>query len=71
MLGMTFSTPIKATCTGGVEVDKPAFPSFSTTHSVPVSAMAKFAPETPISARMKSSRKCLRAMAVSAWCSAV
>ena len=41
MLGMTFSMPIRATWTGGVEVDRPALPSFSTTTIVPVSAMAK------------------------------
>ena len=64
--GMTFSTPIRVTSTGGTVVHIRPFPSDSTTHTVPVSATAKFAPETPTFAFRNFSRRCWRAASVRA-----
>ena len=46
----TFSMPVMAMCRSGRVVHIRPLPSFSTKHSVPVSATAKFTPEMPTSA---------------------
>jgi hypothetical protein len=46
----TFSMPMTAICTSGTVVDRRPLPSFSTSHSVPVSAAAKLTPDRPMSA---------------------
>ena len=40
--------PTSTTWTGGVAVERPALPSFSTMTTVPESATAKLQPETPM-----------------------
>ena len=46
-VGTSFSMPITVTSTSGRVVHIRPLPSDSNTHTVPVSATAKFAPETP------------------------
>src|SRR5208282_5975440 len=57
---MTFSIPITATKVSGIVLDSRPLPSFSTTISVPVSAIAKLTPVTPKSAARKIARKRVR-----------
>src|ERR1035437_6448590 len=70
-LSTTFSSPITAMWIGGTCVDIRPFPSFSTRQSVPVSATAKFTPESPASASKNFCRSTRRAVAVSASTSSV
>jgi len=49
--------PITVTSTGGRVTHMRPLPSDSTTPTVPVSAIAKFAPLTPIRAERKRSRR--------------
>ena len=63
--GSTFSIPITVISTGGSVVHMRPLPSDSTTPTVPVSAMPKFAPETPTRARRKAWRRWRRAASVS------
>src|SRR5207247_2236908 len=62
--GMTFSTPITATCTRGSEVAMRPLPSLVTRTTVPVSATAKLAPVMPRSAVRNFSRNSSRAILV-------
>ena len=59
---MTFSMPIMETWMGGRDVERRWLPSFSTRTMVPVSAMPKFAPVTPMSAWLNFSRRACRAI---------
>ena len=63
--GTTFSIPITVTSTSGRVVHIRPLPSDSTTTTLPVSAHAKFAPETATRVRRKASRRNARAAAVS------
>ena len=54
---MSFSIPMSVTSTCGSVVHIRPFPSDSTTHTVPVSATAKFAPEMPTFAERNFSRR--------------
>src|SRR5881409_10295 len=62
--GMTFSTPITATCTRGSDVVMRPLPSLVTRTTVPVSATAKLAPVIPRSAWRNFSRNSSRAIFV-------
>ena len=57
----TFSMPITVTSTSGRVVHIRPFPSDSTTTMLPVSAQAKFAPETATRVRRNASRRKARA----------
>ena len=59
--GSTFSIPIKVTSTFGSVRHMRPLPSDSTTPTVPVSAIAKFAPETAIGTDRNFERRCSRA----------
>ena len=70
-VGTSFSMPITVIrVSGSVRHIRP-LPSDSTTDSVPVSATAKFAPETATRARRKVRRRCRRAVIASSRGSAV
>src|SRR6266542_1556557 len=62
---------MSAMWTGGTCVDIRPLPSFSTRHSVPVSATAKLTPEIPASASKNFLRRTRRAIAVSSSTSSV
>ena len=55
---------MSATCTGGQEAEKRMLPSFSSTVTVPVAAMAMLQPVMPASAARNFSRRLSRAMRV-------
>ncbi len=65
-LGTSFSIPITVTSVSGSVVHMRPLPSDSNTHTVPVSATAKFAPEMPMRADRNLRRRCSRAASVSA-----
>jgi hypothetical protein len=55
----------------GTVVDSRPLPSFSTSHSVPVSAAAKFTPDRPMSASANARRSARRPVWISASTSSV
>ena len=63
--GTTFSIPMIATWTRGIDVHILPLPSLVTSTSVPVSATRKLAPVIPMSASMNLPRSSPRAAAVS------
>ena len=70
-MGTIFSTPTTLISVSGRVRHIRPLPSDSTTTSVPVSAMAKFAPEMPTFADMNLRRRCVRAAAASSRGSSV
>jgi hypothetical protein len=64
-VGTSFSMPTTLMSTSGRVRHIRPLPSLSTTASVPVSATAKFAPDTATRARRNFSRRCARAAAAS------
>ncbi|MNT13549.1 hypothetical protein D3C72_1485230 [compost metagenome] len=67
----TFSMPMMAICTSGTVVESRPLPSFSTSHSVPVSAAAKFTPDRPMSASTNACRNARRPVWISVSTSSV
>ncbi len=61
----TFSMPVMAMWTFGTVVHRRPLPSFSTRHSVPVSATAKLTPERPMSASENFRRSTVRPIWIS------
>ena len=69
--GTSFSIPITVTSTSGSVVHMRPLPSDSNTQTVPVSAIAKFAPLIPMRAVRNLARRCTRAASASAAGSSV
>ena len=65
--GMTFSMPMTEISTSGSVRHMRPLPSLSTTHTVPVSATAKFAPLIATLVERNFLRRCARATAASAF----